>query len=461
MSKLPALRCVSVLIASAAFVLGVAACKPPVMASKNAHTLTQIFTVGGKFADDSMYACLADALAQHIPYKQALVLCETKLLTTGPNGFGESSSGSSGNLPGGLPGGGKPFDPSSVTSSCSAGDPSRAAPTGGTAVYIDADGRNWGEYSWGSGAGYNGMSAAESRAAKESAVSSAKLAEAATLAAEKAVAAVNSAVIAVNVPGAQQLVNGAAAVRHAAVKAENEANRKAMSDPNASSKTPGSSSSSSGSSSGSSGAGSSSGSGSGSSSSSSGGRSSSGSSSGSGSGGKPPKHTGEGSACELALQAAREFLYECNRNGWKSTDCQQLNARMNGCPDPTLILVDPDQGYTCGETPDPLAVVIAARDKCQQLKRGVDGTDPCGVPSFDGYVLTPEGFDMCSNPVAYIDPDSGACVGTLTLPKMGPDIQEIIVFALNKIGGPIFVLPLDPKPPGGWSPRPEPRPGPR
>jgi hypothetical protein len=52
------------------------------------------------------------------------------------------------------------------------------------------------------------------------------------------------------------------------------------------------------------------------------------------------------------LQAAREFLYECHRTECKSYECQQLQAKMSHCPDPALILVDPEQGYTCGLNPD-------------------------------------------------------------------------------------------------------------
>jgi hypothetical protein len=453
MSIHPPLRQLVVFISISVLIFSLSACKPnppPASLKKSGHTLTQIFTVGGKFADDSMYACLADALAQRIPYKQALKLCETKLLESGLAGFGESSSGPLG----GLPGGGKPFDPSKVTSSCSTGDPTRTQPSGGGKTnYVDPAGQNWGPYSWGSGSGYNGMTHAESRAAKESAIKDAKNADAVAIAADAARTKINQEVLKRNPPGAQTIVNATWAANAAATKAANEANRKAQADPNANTPAPSSSTSSSASSSGTSTS-------SASSTSTGGGSSTGGSTSSAGSGSGGSQHGTRDSVCQKALQQAREFLYECNRNGWKTTQCQQLNAKMNGCPDPTLILVDPEQGYTCGDTPDPMAVVIAAREKCQQLKRGVDGTDPCGIPSFDGMTLTAQSLDICSDPVAYVDPENGACITTLTLPDMGTDVQEIIVFALNKFGGPVIVLPTNPKP-IGWSPRPEPRPGPR
>ena len=68
--------------------------------------------------------------------------------------------------------------------------------------------------------------------------------------------------------------------------------------------------------------------------------------------------------------------------------------------------------------------------------------------------------DVCRDPRAIVNPDSDVCIRTLEVKPFGqPGIQELIVLALDKIGGPIVVLPLGPKPPhpGG----PQPRPGPR
>ena len=71
--------------------------------------------------------------------------------------------------------------------------------------------------------------------------------------------------------------------------------------------------------------------------------------------------SGQQSACEAGLQRARELLRECNRTGWRLAACQSLAARMNRCPDPSYIYVDPDSGYACGQKPDEAAVLDAWR----------------------------------------------------------------------------------------------------
>ena len=169
------------------------------------------------------------------------------------------------------------------------------------------------------------------------------------------------------------------------------------------------------------------------------------------------------SPCDQALQSAQELLRECHRTQWKDFRCQQLQARMSGCPDPALILVDPDQGYSCGAKVDPEAVKNAWVAKCEQrVKFGPDGPNPCEPPMIDGSGRFGQGKmgDICGNPYAQTDPDRDEC-STVTIGKQFGeiDIQELIVVFLNKFGGPLVVIPTNPYPPP--RPGPDPRPGPR
>jgi hypothetical protein len=172
--------------------------------------------------------------------------------------------------------------------------------------------------------------------------------------------------------------------------------------------------------------------------------------------------TADSSMCQTVLTSARETLRECNRNGWKSAECQKLNARMNGCPDPTLIYVDPDSGYQCSAKVDPQLVIDAWVEGCKSVTLpGPDG-DPCAPPKpLDGAPLMwNAGNDICFNEVAYVgDPEDAECLGTIKIDdSMNPDIHEIILYALDRFGGPIVVLPIrDPLPPKAG---PEPKPGP-
>lgn len=159
--------------------------------------------------------------------------------------------------------------------------------------------------------------------------------------------------------------------------------------------------------------------------------------------------TSEQSACEQALEAARELLRECHRTQWKDFRCQQLNAKMNYCPDPALILVDPGQGYSCGEQPDAEAVKNAWVIRCEErMKFAPDGTNPCNPPSVEGsgrYIKGKIG-DVCNDPHAYITPDSEICAASFDLKPFGqPDIQKIVLLLTNKFGGPMIVIPK-PKP---------------
>jgi len=162
------------------------------------------------------------------------------------------------------------------------------------------------------------------------------------------------------------------------------------------------------------------------------------------------------SPCAQALQAARETVSECQRTAWRSFPCQELWAKMHHCPNPELIYVDPDAGYTCGQAIDPEAVKNAYVERCRQLARPAPGgPDPCEAPSVDAlgrYIHTGRN-NPCTDPQAMTNPDAPDCYGTLTIQSFSPDINAIITFALNKIGGPIIVLP-------DRNPNPSPKPGP-
>lgn len=171
----------------------------------------------------------------------------------------------------------------------------------------------------------------------------------------------------------------------------------------------------------------------------------------------------EDSMCSTVLNSAREALRECNRTGWKATQCQQLNARMHGCPDPTLIYVDPESGYACGAKVDPQLVIDAWVEGCKAVTLPGPDSDPCGPPKVNerGQIAWSSQKDICNNEIAYVgDPEQAGCIGTLKVNNLvEQNVNELILYALNKLGGPIVVLPIrDPPPPGVG---PEPMPGPK
>lgn len=424
MEKLEKVRCLLTYVGI--FIIAtmlVTACKPnPQKVLKQRYTsVSQTLQQTGKFAEDTFYACLINGLAQGLPLTQVSDDCATQLI--GPDGSNPGGGFS-------FPGGGSPFDPASVSANCSSGDPSRsqtqsARPVGYPSSSIP--GMGWTKvggmegFSYGSYGGkgikekgedgkeyeYVGLSKEESMAQKEAAMKEAS-------AALQKYQELRDAARKETDPAKKADLETKA---KAAEKEWEEKHKEASKDPNK--KEPG----------------------------------------------IPNSRTaGEGSVCESVLQSARETLRECNRNGWKSYTCQSLAAKMNHCPDPARIFVDPDAGYSCGAAIDAEAVKDAWVQQCQELvKYGPGGDNPCKPPNMYGngrYVQGNSG-DICSDPRAMVNPESGVCIRTLEVknPVGQPGIQELIVLALDKIGGPIVVLPLGPKPPrpGG----PDPRPGPR
>jgi hypothetical protein len=370
---------------------------------------------------NAYHACLLNGLAQGLPIRRASDECVDKL-----DAPGAGSGGGVGGIPG-LIAGKDPFDPSSVQANCSGGDARYAQtnsekPVGyrgsdlpgmkGTRVG-GGEGMGYGSYGGKGmknedGLEYRGLSKEESQKLKEDAMKEAlkalgeytKLAAAAKEAKDPAKKA--------------ELEKKAAE----ADKKWQEAHKKASEDPNL--KEPD----------------------------------------------KPVSRTGPFSLCEATLQAAREILFECNRTDWKSAQCQSLAAKMNRCPDPKYIYVDPEVGYTCGAKIDPEAVKTAWKDRCEQrVKYGPGGDNPCEPPklSDDGRSAEGNSDDICRDPRAYVDPSAGECIAVLQVksPAGGQTVDELLVWARDKFGGPIFVLPRVPKPKEPNPPGPQPRPGPR
>jgi hypothetical protein len=354
----------------------------------------------GVVAEDSLYSCLLNSLMQGLPLAQAQAECATKLVDDDHKGFGgplgeiskEQASF---------------FDPQSVSGACGWGDSETGKGTT-TETYP-----MYGTFSYGGKASEteNGLSRKESLALKEAAVAARgeALKELATaLAAEKAAREdAEKKEHTVDAKKAKEALAAAEADTKAKEEAAKKAKEEANKDPNKKPAAP------------------------------------------------PPskKEPGPGvSACDQALASARELVRECQRTSWKSYSCQQVLARLNGCADPALILVDPEQGYTCGSKPDPEAVKNAVIARCEErVKVGPDGRNPCEPLSFESSSRIAHGNfgDVCDNPEAYRDPDSAACLGTF---QGGgyfgqPDIQQIIIVALEKLGGPLIVI-APPPPPG-------------
>lgn len=371
-------------------------------------SVSQTLQQTGKFAEDTFYACLMSGLAQGLSYTQVSDNCATELI--GPDGSNPSDGFS---IPGDSS---QTFDPAQITSACSIGDSTLGQSSGSGST------NNYGGYTYGGDKNhYYQYSQAESSQLKQEAIRQFEIemqhfselelaADNATKELEAAKQTGNAADIAA---AEKQAKEATAAANAQAAKAE-EASKKANADPNE----------------------------------------------------RPPavSATAPNSICTQVLAAARETLRECNRNGWKSAECQRLAAKMGGCPDPTQIYIDPDAGYSCGAAIDAEAVKNAWVEKCESsVKYGPDDANPCKPPNMygNGRYVQGNSSDLCNDPRAIVDPESGICIGTLEVKKPFGQvgIQELIVLALDKIGGPIVVLPLGPKPPrpGG----PQPRLGPR
>ena len=173
------------------------------------------------------------------------------------------------------------------------------------------------------------------------------------------------------------------------------------------------------------------------------------------------KTPGPLSACAMVLVEAVNVLAQCADRQWKGAGCEQLNARMQKCPDPTRIMVDPDQGYVCHAVLDAEAVKEAAVRACEsRTTPGPRGGSPCTPPSVDDKGVFHDSGDICSNPQADVSPDGETCLVPLVVKAppgaSQPDITALIIWARKTLGGPIF-SPEPPKPQIGPSDPPRPR----
>jgi len=390
---------------------------------QNTQAVQAILDARGKIAEGSLEECMHSYLQQGLPLKEVVLLCGTRLQQDDKTGFGVDTIGS-------RPGRGA-FDPASVQSACATGNPQFGkdpgkgmSPLKGPVGYsVMVGGKQGTDYLWEKGdsertevfgqlswdgkgkeikdaegnvvATYKGLTKEEALLEKTDNVEASKKADA-------------------EAKKVEADPTKTAAEKKAAKDKADAAAKKAQADPNV---VP-----------------------------------------------KDNSETANGlqSACDAALEGARELLRECNRNGWKSADCRDLAAKMNHCPDPELAYISPDEGYACGEKLDPAAVAALVTARCREITRpGPDGKDPC-VPLKleDGGYRQQGGHDVCSDPHAYVDPDGAGCMLEVVVgEEFGKiDINEIIIIAMDRLGGPLVVLPN--RNPTGPKPGGDPRPGP-
>ena len=402
--------------------------------------LKDSLSIGGSPLEDTYYACLLNGLEQGLSLDQIREDCAIEAIDLSSKGFGDTQ----------LPGDPdfyphardpEPFDPGKVTTTCNSGDAligggsSKEKPTGYKASDAvresekvpagqkgndgqvklgesSIEGYGFGTYGGKgqkdpeTGAKYKGLTKEESMNQKAEAIMKANEAL------EKYNKALQDAIKETDLTKKVELINEAAKLREAWEKARD----KALEDPNLTTEQ---------------------------------------------------SMTVDGiTPCAEALQTAREFLYECHRTDWKYPGCASMQAAANHCPDPTQIYIDPEVGYACVPQIDTEALKEALVAECEKLVNfGPDGDNPCRPPNFDGSKrpFAPEDtFDnFCeSSPTTYIEPGSSSCIKVVEIKPYGePDIQKLYVWALNKFGGPIVVIPdRDPKPPVGPGPGPDPGP---
>jgi hypothetical protein len=411
--------------------------KPTHRLKPSPSSVATAFATGGPYAKDSMYACLLDAYHQGISLQQALVICQANMLEDADKGWGNDPWAAVG-MPKPNP---STYDPRKVTMACNTGDPRKGAGKGGgeplqegcigkcqwvTPNQFEGERFTYGGKGQEGGFGtnehggvgvivYKGLTEEQATKEKQQALD----AEARATKEYQDLVAKQTKELQAQGKKAEDWEKDPAmkAAREAAAKKVDDTSKKANEDPNAEVK------------------------------------------------GGISRPSAEGSACEMALRGAREFLRECNRSGWKSNECQTLLAKMKGCPEPAYIYVDPDSGYACGVKADMETLLEAWRQQCEKLKRpNPGGPNPCDPPRVEGngrMLVEREngGTDICKSLVAHIDPESPECAGTVTVQRFGePNISELLVFGLNKLGGPTFVIPVGP---GDTPPFPGPKPDPK
>lgn len=363
--------------------------------------VAKLITAGGPFAEGSYMACIHSYAAEGLPMSQVYELCATQLSA-------QSAVGFAGGAPFTMPSsGGQALDMGAVPNGCGQVD-QRQAFGGSTWPYVQDEGplagiHRYGRFTWGVAPGYLGLTELESSQIKGERV----------VAAEKLYLAWAAA---------RELARktGKTADYHAAQNAwaaYQAARKLALQDPNLAPRH--------------------------------GGHNEDPDATHDGDEGTTGTHDAEAtapnSACAMVREAAREMVAECHRTGWKATPCQQLHAKMNGCPDPTRIYVDPDAGYACAPTVDPQLVIDAWTRLCEQnTTSGPEGGSPCHKPDPSASGRTMQGDDrvLCGNPIALTDPETDGCIAAIVVDTFGDtDIGGLIVWGQGVFGGPIVVLP--------------------
>jgi len=146
--------------------------------------------------------------------------------------------------------------------------------------------------------------------------------------------------------------------------------------------------------------------------------------------------------CELVGEA----VGECNRDGWGNPYCQELKRKLDGCADPKV--TDPEPGADTCFTPtiDPEKVQEVILLLCTAKKKPVPGEDPCKPMQFVGEARThgigPDNPEGCNDP--RVRTTGETCLPTFTLIQFDePDAQTLLKKMFKKLGGPIFVVPVD------------------
>jgi hypothetical protein len=178
------------------------------------------------------------------------------------------------------------------------------------------------------------------------------------------------------------------------------------------------------------------------------------------------------------------FIGECNRSGWKTSPCRILLGQLEGCSDPTVTDPAPDGGDAVGckqADPDAKTIETMAALVCHMRIQPAPGEDPCVPTTSDGIVLNgwvrlapcreggdhplgPDGPTIacdpnqdatpCGAPVAHTQEDQ--CLVNITVAQFGQkNIDEILAIAGDKLGGPVFVVPMPKGPPIPGGPDPD------
>jgi hypothetical protein len=144
--------------------------------------------------------------------------------------------------------------------------------------------------------------------------------------------------------------------------------------------------------------------------------------SGGNTGASMPADPNAGSLCQQAQRAWQQFKATCDAAGWQTYKCQKFVAAMNGCPDPAIILTNPEGDVICSTTSDSdreLAVKAACERKKGIMIPSGDSSvrNVCDKPDLNAQ-RNPGMQDVCNDPRGMCRPD--AMVGLDEVSREGP-----------------------------------------